>query len=368
MALYSGQYDPYDPEELKRRQLLAPPEDDLPGAAQVMEPDDTEEEVPASGTQSMTSTVPQLSPGQAKYRQALESMPKSTDFKPSKKRRFLAALAGGLTGIRDPRAGIEVAHSLVSSPFESALGNWKRSVQSAAGEAGIDKEVAAEEVARRRAGAAEVSAQARQRAADATERFRQYQQTHMPWQPTTKEDALEMEGAKHPTKPPTFGGFPTLRDYTTAHPVRPFVNPMDVESQRHRNRMEESSAHDARVSAMRKSIQRQGGTATPEQVNQAEHLAAQQLLRTNPEYTDFYDPGGGKRAARIKSAEEVSSAGGVFGIGGKSETQRSLIREKYRQFLSDLEKKKKQILGTSKSPAGEEDEWDLQQDDEEDNQ
>lgn len=388
-------YDPWDPEEQRRRrEALAL---DSPESQLTPEPDSPQS--PGINPESYTpdansltrpvDTTPQdredttrftLSPAQEKYKQALGNIPNAEAYKPSKWRRLAAALAGGFTGIRDPRAGISVAQSLVSGPFEHALGSWERQTKTAGQAAGVEERAIQEMINERRAAALERSAVARERSASATEAWRHYQEQHeaSKWFPHNEAEAIRLEQSKHaPPRPPTYGGFPTMEDYIKAQGARPYTDPIALEAERQKGRVALEGMryqHNLSVARLRASITRQGTPATPEQQNQAEHLAAQKLVRENPEYAQFYQAAG------------TQQQGGFLGLGGKqvstpahiktmdeaipksgNETRDSLAREKYRQFLSDLDKEKRRILG-NKTPQDqdEEDDYEIQQQDEED--
>lgn len=355
----------FDPEERKRRMLLAP-------SVSPEEVPDQQAEVPASNTASMTPT---LSPAQARYKAALDNVPNSGDYKPSKMRRLAAAISGGFAGASGgPLAGMHAAQSLIDAPYQAAVEKWQGNVGAAAGQAGIEEKAMAEEVARRRAAAYEQSANARTRAAAATEQRVNWQMSQpQKWQPTTKEDAFAFEEAQHPKPAPTWTDPNYVEGYIKGHPQRAVTDQMALE----RLRQSGQAAHDARVASLRRELAKNrsiGVPASARQQGEADSLAAERLARTNSDYAAFVVPGDPTKRipTRPKRMDELPTAGGGFlGMGGISESQVSLTREKYRQFLSELAKEREAILG-SKNPQGqqdEDDEFDIQQlmeDDEED--
>src|SRR5688572_1644600 len=55
------------------------------------------------------------------YSEHTAAMPMEEDHAPSLKRKLLAALAGGLTGLKDPSAGMELSQGIVREPYRRAL-------------------------------------------------------------------------------------------------------------------------------------------------------------------------------------------------------------------------------------------------------
>jgi hypothetical protein len=67
------------------------------------------------------------SPAESRYEKFLASQPKESDYSPSKKRRFGAALAGGLAGLSgDARTAMKVSSDIVDRPYRDALNDWTR--------------------------------------------------------------------------------------------------------------------------------------------------------------------------------------------------------------------------------------------------
>ena len=261
----------------------------------IMAPDEEEGE-PAS----VKPDNAKLSPAMQQYQAALGQMPKSADYKPSRGRRIMAAIAGGFTGIKDPRLGVEVAQGIISDPYKHAMSDWQNTLGVAQAGMGIDKEAQAEEIARQRATAYGVSAQARQQAAQATEAYRQWQQAHQAWQPPTQEayeheqqlknqQAMELEKMKSQTQlqvhPP--------RDYAAEEQARALAATqlekqragaaMALENARAGHESSRQREHDARIARGAK----EATPATPKNQEDAEQIAVQNLLRQNPSYRAF---------------------------------------------------------------------------------
>lgn len=66
------------------------------------------------------------SPAVERYNRFLEEQPSAEDYKPSKTRRFLAALAGAGVGYADPNMGFQISSGIVNDPLDRALGDWER--------------------------------------------------------------------------------------------------------------------------------------------------------------------------------------------------------------------------------------------------
>jgi len=351
-------------DELRRRRLLSGNSEITDSA----EPDEvgSDEEVTAK-----------TGPASSRFREVLSRQPKSTDYKPSRGRRAMAAIAGGFTGIRDPRAGIEVAGDILSSPFKTALGDWEREAKASGQAAGLEEKEAQIEINRQRA-------QAYDESQHAAARFRaaQEQKALSKYEPSTLDEALTLEKAKH------LGWHPqSMEEYQAVHPVKDFASEEELRNKhaqerqdlqfKHQKELENmrlggQASHDARVAARQRT--REVRPPSPKDQEAAEQEAINAVLRINPEHAQFVEGGGtgtskatGRTVVnpyRIKRADEISSRKSSFlGFGGESDAEISLRREKYRQFLSDVDKKKKEIMGRQAGPI-----WSLEEEDGEEEQ
>lgn len=349
-------YDPYDPEEIRRRQLfdmetdaadqvvMAPDEEELPASQ-------TEQSVPTVGN---NRTVPEMTGAQRQYSQTMSQMPTPDQYQPSKKRTVLNAILGGLAGASGgAKVGYEVGSKLRTAPYDTAMSSWQQAM--GRGEAGVklDNTIQAQDINRQRATNYGVNAQARAKTATANEEYKRKLGDNLPWVAKTKEDALDFAHAKQrPAAPVRPTAFDQYKDDPEAygkfqqgqHPLNPNAE-TPAERLAWRNRQE---AGRNQRNANNIAARPQPAPAIPAQQQGAENMAVQQLLRTNPEFAEFVVPGDGKKVlARVKTADEIPKAGGgLLGMGGISPQQEILAREKYRQFLTHLDKKKKEILGS----------------------
>jgi len=353
-------------DELRRRRLLA-------GNSVESTPDESGEVDEPDESPAKTG------PASTRFREVLSRQPKSTDYKPSRGRRVMAAIAGGFTGARDPRAGIEVAGDILSSPFKTALGDWEREAKASGQAAGLEEKEAQIEINRQRT-------QAYEESQHATARFRaaQEQKALSKYEPSTLDEALTLEKARHPGT----GWHPqSMEEYQAVHPVKDFVSEEELRNKhaqerqdlqfKHQKELENmrlggQASHDARVSARQRS--QVAKPPSPKDQEAAEQEAINAVLRVNPEHAQFVVGGGtgtskatGKTVVnpyRIKRADEISAKkSGFLGLGGESDAEISLRREKYRQFLSDVDKKKKEIMGRQAGPI-----WSLEEEDGEEEQ
>lgn len=81
-------------------------------------------------TEQANSGMPSSSlyqPGQAmqNYQKAISLGPHTSDYKPSIGRRILAGLAGGLTGLKNPALGVQVAGDTIHAPFDAANSEYQ---------------------------------------------------------------------------------------------------------------------------------------------------------------------------------------------------------------------------------------------------
>jgi hypothetical protein len=371
-------YDPYDPEERRRREALSGAGmNDVEydgGASNVLndgpdeEPDNDPDDQSALGAPVQAGSV--VSPSVDRYRQTLANMPSRADYEPSKLRRFGAALAGGLAGMRDAKTGVEVATNIRDQRYNSAQQDWAGNVNRSALEMGLDKQVAAEDIARRRAGAMERNASARERAASATEAWRRSQEANQPWHPKTMDEAIKFEGSKHPAakltpfeqymKDPE--GYKKYLADVQAGKTQPltFEQRKQLQDNATAGRLKVVGAQIAGRERLQKAPK--PIMASPLDQSRAEQIALEQVARTNPEYSQFIIKGdkGSQRPARADELGEKH----WYGNSEASETTKLT----HRKFLMDLERAKRRVLGTTKvvgnAPEDDEDNtWDIQEED-----
>lgn len=350
----SPTYDPYDPEEIRRRQILAmqdpslaPQNIDDKYAMQdhVMAPDEGDYE-PTSEVASPSPSPVKLTDAQQKYREVLGQMPEKEAYKPSKWRRFGAALAGGLTGMKDPGLGVKVAQSTLEAPYNSAQQSWASRVNQQALDMGLDKEISAQDIARQRALAYSESAHARTSVAQNVAAHNKWQEgLPRKWEPTTEQQTQDLLKIQHPApappKPTAFEEY--MNDPKGYQKYLKDVNAGKVQPLTYQERLQLQNAHDANVAARMRENRKEGKPvmANPQDQARAESLALQQVLRApaHPEYNNFFDPGDPVKniPPRIKRANEIPQG-----------LQNSLV---YKRFIMDIESKKKEILGTQKTPS-----------------
>jgi len=357
-----------DEKERRMRALLAPDISSVMG-------EDPEEE----GEGTVKPTNAKLTPAQQHYSEIIGQPPQAQDYKPSGWRRFAAALAGGLTGARDPRLGIEVAGDIANAPFHRALTNWQRAVEGAKTQMGIETEAAKQSVAQSRAESYARSATAREEAAQATEAWQRYRETHQP--PSDyqlfkmdPEGFRQFEGIKHPQSTHELTGVAAERQWMEQDPEG-FARYQTLKKKPEKTTEEEKEMIEfrARMEAKyRRPPQPQRPIKhTVQDEQRAEDQALEQLLRTNPEYQIFTERlrqkgdsvfkntgamvpknlGTVLNSVTIGSNQELRESS-MFGPA-ISDTTRSLVRDHYKNFLSDLDKKKQVILANT---AGQE-EW-----------
>lgn len=332
----SPTYDPYDPEEIRRRQILAMQDN-------VMSPDEGDYE-PTSETPSPSPV--KLTEAQQKYKEVLGQMPEREAYKPSKWRRFGAALAGGLTGIKNPELGVKVAQGTLEAPYNEAQQDWASHVNQQALSMGLDKELAAQDMAHQRALAYSESAHARTSVAQNVAAHNKWQE-NLPrkWEPTTEEQSAAQDARVHPApappKPTPFEEY--MNDPKGYQNYLKDVNAGKVQPLTFVERQKLMQQHDANVAARMRENRKEAKPvmANPQDQARAESLALQQVLRApaHPEYNTFFDPGDPAKniPPRVKRASEIPQG-----------LQNSLI---YKRFLMDLESKKKEILGTQKTSS-----------------
>lgn len=361
------QYSPFDPEEIRRRQMLGidPMSDDS---------DEDEQSLNGSGLAMSPSTLPiqsaPLSPAQQKYKSLIDQAPQPENYQPSKWRKFGAAVAGGLAGLKDAKTGYNVGRTIASQPYEEARAGWQDKVKQSALDVGIDKEAASQDIARRRAGAFEVNSQARMKTAEATEAWRRTQEGNLPWHPKTKDEAFEFEKLKHsPARP---GTVEQERQWMKEDP-QGFAKYQGLKhaAQKTPEQEQQLIEYRAKMTAKyrRPTQPRVVLPAPPKQQADAEHLAAQQLIREDPKYTHFYINDGKSKPRFLSDSELPSVAKELPGIKGNTgifsgvtQEQEGLAREMYHQFQSKVKQRAQAILG---SRSGGQDDWDIQQEDNE---
>ena len=341
--------NPGEDEELERRRR----------ALMDQQQSTTPVETPASSTNSI---VPTLSPAQQQYKEALGTLPQQADYKPSKWRRFGAALAGGLAGIRDPRMGVEIAEGIVSDPYRSAMGSWERAVGVKGKQAGIEAEAITQDINRRKAMADETTAQARVRQAAETERANRARLiAETGWR--AAEDATKRAGygSQEKIAGMNITGRQQVAD-TMANAsmygtdwnylgrigaanigAGSAANVANIHGATDRDVARIRAQSDMDVASLKGRLERQGTPATPEQQDEAEGLAVEEVMKTHPEWQQFYTPREqGKSHAKAKSMYDL-------GLTLSADLPSSLQREQYNKFLEQVRAAKSNILG-SKNP------------------
>lgn len=302
----------------------------------------------------------QMSPAMHRYSDVMSSMPKPADYKPSIARRLGAALVGAGVGWRDPKAGVQAAAQVNQAPYNQAMQGWQNQEQSAMGGLKIDQMGQQAQLGQQRAQAAQMSAQARAKAAQAQADKDAWQESQpQPWKPTTKEDAMDFEASKRgPTKPSQFqeemDAYNQDPDKFTKFksagqkPGETQDDRLQLERLRQAGENSRLQQREAAINARQK--QAQPKMLAPTQQKAAEQLAIQQLVRTKPEYSAFAPNG------QVITPDQLPKAHFYNQV---TEAQESLARTQYQQFLSDLDKQKKQITGQGGN------QWDIKPDEDE---
>src|SRR5208282_1248902 len=98
-----------DPEEERRRRLLL----SLEGmdTTVVMAPDDEDETEETEAAVKPDNA--KLSPAQLNYQKVVSQQPTAAAYQPSRGRRALAAIAGGLTAFGNPALGMQTAQDII---------------------------------------------------------------------------------------------------------------------------------------------------------------------------------------------------------------------------------------------------------------
>lgn len=349
-----NQQDYFPTDELRRRQTLSgvfgPDQDELSTGDPVA---------------SVKPTNANLTPAEQQYQQISGAAPKQSDYKPSVLRRIGAALAGAGAGWRNPVQGVQVARDIDEAPYNRALTAWQQQQQAAQSGLKLDEQVQNRLNAQARANAAQLSAQARMTAANADEAWRQYQQAHQPWQPQTEEQAIDFAKAKQvPRNPTPYEEF--MQSYQGKSPWEDYQRSLQLhsnaETPEEREKLERmrENAEAARESqrqtgetsreTMRLNQARRQTQMTPKNMEAAEGMAVQQLLRTHPQYSNFVKNG------KVVTADQLPVN---HWYNTTTDAQASLARTQYQQFLADLDKTKRAITGQGAGQT-----WEIKQEEE----
>jgi hypothetical protein len=133
----------------------------------------------------------------AAYRDIItQGAPKMEDYRPSKKRTFAAALLGGFAGLGNAQAGIQTARGIVEQPYNAAMSDYQRQLSNAGSLANFD-ETSLTNVSRRAQLGAQTEAEvSRKKAQEALAGY--HNRRTVKWEPTSKDEALQMVQAQHP--------------------------------------------------------------------------------------------------------------------------------------------------------------------------
>jgi hypothetical protein len=341
-------------EERRRRESLGPTRSEQ------------EDSVTPVNTNASTPTVQvALSPSQSKYQAELNRMPNQGDYKPSKWRRFGAALAGGLAGLRNPSAGADIAQDIIDAPYANAVDQWHRSLTARAQEMGIEDKAMQQDIARRRAGIYEqqvansgLSAQASFQRAMTDAEYKNFQMSQpRKYVPTTQDqyraDWQATEGQK------LFGGFGSEEAYLRAHPKTDQAALQRMRSEARMAEIKYQEGQRNRRASERNKLLGQGrpvNPASPRDQIMAKNMAAEDVIRRFPQYADFYqrDPDNRLGMGRVKAPHEISGMeekSGTLGFGRVGSQEAALRRAEYAEFLSEMSKVERNILGR-RSPEG----------------
>lgn len=156
----------FSPDELRRRRLL-----DL-----------------AMGQVRPTEPAP-ITPEEQNYLNVANRMPMESDYKPSLLRKILGAASGfGVGMTQGAPAGVSQAQTILRQPHTDAMRSWGQELDRAEAPMTLARSRRQEALKRDELGVHRATAASNLlRATDPTE-----------WKPTTKEEALEIEDAKHP--------------------------------------------------------------------------------------------------------------------------------------------------------------------------
>ena len=342
------QYNDFDPAELRRRRMLQPPSQ----VDEAMAPDEEEQNTayPAS-----VPSVPPVSPTPGAlehYKQLLQRMPVATDYKPSLGRR----LGGIVVGLGQ---GPEAQQEYVQRPFTKALSNWQMALKPTQALAQLEenqtKQQQTAEYNQQRAAALNRNAAAREKIAQSTEEDRKFKQAHTKWEPLTEDEAFRYKKAGQ-NPPRDFAGEQAarLKAQQEQNAAR-LASEEKRESQRESNArtiagMHEGGANARNAARIAASTDKPKTYAPPSPQAQiaAEGQAAKELLRQNPEYKSFVDVDD-KGKHQIKGADSLPMSHWYNGI---TPAQESLARYSYQKFLTELGKKKQEILARPQPGQG----------------
>jgi hypothetical protein len=134
------------------------------------------------------------------YRRILEQgAPREADTHVGKGRRIMAGILGGFAGLRDPQAGYNAARGVVQGPYKAKLDEYNRQVGNTKNLAVFD-ESRVQDKAKRDHLFAQSNAEV-ERAKAEQARASYNNRRIVKWEPQTKEEAIELEGSKHPKVP-----------------------------------------------------------------------------------------------------------------------------------------------------------------------
>lgn len=355
---------PYDPDEIRRRQLLAASMDSPPPTAtgeapditaQVMGDDEGDAETSGAYAGVGAGKPGQLSPAQQKYRQTVESMPLQENYAPSKWRRFGAAVAGGLAGMKDAGQGIKTAQGILEAPHQEAQQDWASRVNREALSMGLDEKVAAQDIARQRANSYAMSAQARanlaaKQMADIDRKAKEPQE----YKATTKQDVMDINQSKlgphNRSWEEIYAQNPELGRRMKEDEERAKALGKVLPDSYYAARAKEASDLQAQKDAAALKRHTTPGAASagkpvyvdPQDMGRAKQLATGDVIRTaiHPEYKNFYDPGDPSKniSPRMKRPDEISGD--------------ALTQALYKKFLFEVDQRTNDILNTTKGPTG----------------
>lgn len=126
--------------------------------------------IPQINTQAPQATTPDNEGSYAHLKRVLTQQPQQSDYEPSGWRRLGAGLAGFGAGMRDPKAGVEIANQIKDEPFNNAYQDWQRNTQPVQHQYDIDtakqKENSEEELRKARGEAALANSESRKMQAE----------------------------------------------------------------------------------------------------------------------------------------------------------------------------------------------------------
>lgn len=96
------------------------------GVNKVNIPKPTETNPVRAASQKLMDLMSEPDEAQNKYDEYLAAQPTEDQYKPSKKRRLGAVLAGFGVGLANPQAGYNISQDIVNDPYDTAVSNWTR--------------------------------------------------------------------------------------------------------------------------------------------------------------------------------------------------------------------------------------------------